>query len=491
MDEKLNPNDWEILTDDGYKSFKNVIKNKNVDSIKLKFDDGTEFICSTDHEILTTSNNFTLAKKSRYKKIKTINGYKTVISIKKNKKIDLYDVTGVDGSKYITNDIISHNCNLLEEFWASVYPIISSSKKSKVIMASTPKDTSGLFYKLYDGSVKKDNNWVHMKVTWDQIPGRDEKWKKETIASLGDPEAFKREFDCEFDQVGEAAIDSDLFESMKKYTFEPLYVYEDGKYLLWEQPNEERIYAAGVDISEGIGKNASVIQILDITEPRNIKQVAVYNNNKISPSEFTPKLREILQHWGDPYALIERNNCGGQVVDNLKREYNYDNLVNWGITKASGRLTNQYGMLAHTNTKLAAVLNQRYWVSIAKTVHINDIHTVLELKDFVRSKNNSWGAKHGSNDDRVMALVWALMILHEDIAPIYFDIIDKDENNKPSIIKSIDYGIRNYINLNSIYTNEKNGLGGDAMPIIMGSNKHSDQPDLDDLYTQGWKPYLG
>lgn len=296
---------------------------------------------------------------------------------------------------------------------------------------------------------------------------------------------------CEFDQVGEAAIDTDLFESMKKYTFEPLYVYEDGKYLLWEQPNEERIYAAGVDISEGIGKNASVIQILDITEPRNIKQVAVYHNNKISPSEFTPKLREILQHWGDPYALIERNNCGGQVVDNLKREYNYDNLVNWGITKASGRLTNQYGMLAHTNTKLAAVLNQRYWVSIAKTVHINDIHTVLELKDFVRSKNNSWGAKHGSNDDRVMALVWALMILHEDIAPIYFDIIDKDENNKPSIIKSIDYGIRNYINLNSIYTNEKNGLGGDAMPIIMGSNKHSDQPDLDDLYTQGWKPYLG
>jgi hypothetical protein len=465
-------------------------------------------VFQNDQRILLVANKESTAKEI-FKRIRTAyeglpNWLKSPVTyyglesleLENGSRISITTTTGTAGRGSSANLLFVDEAsfietNLLEEFWASVYPIISSSKKSKVIMASTPKDTSGLFYKLYDGSVKKENNWVHMKVTWDQIPDRDEKWEKDTKSSFG-PEAFNREFNCEFDQVGESAIDTELFESMKKYTFEPLYVYDEGKYLLWEQPNEERIYAAGVDISEGIGKNASVIQILDITEPRNIKQVAVYHNNKISPSEFTPKLREILQHWGDPYALIERNNCGGQVVDNLKREYNYDNLVNWGITKASGRLSNQYGMLAHTNTKLAAVLNQRYWVSIAKTVHINDIHTVLELKDFVRNKNNAWGAKHGSNDDRVMALIWALMILHEDIAPIYFDIIDKDENNKPSIIKSIDYGIKNFMNLNSIYTNEKTGLGGDAMPIIMGGNgKYSDQPDLEDLHNQGWTPYMG
>lgn len=357
-------------------------------------------------------------------------------------------------------------------------------------MASTPKDTSGLFYKLYDGSVKKQNNWVNMRVTWDEIPGRNEKWKKETISSLGDPEVFRREFECQFDQVGESALDTELFETMKKYTYEPLFVYEDGHYLLWEQPNEERIYAAGVDISEGIGKNASVIQVLDVTEPRNIRQVAVYHNNKISPSEFTPKLREILQHWGDPYALIERNNCGAQVVDNLRREYNYENIVNWGVSKVT-RNRNEYGMISHTNTKSAAILNQRYWINICKRVQINDINTILELRDFVKYKNNSWGAKHGSDDDRVMALVWALMILYDEIANIYFEIIEKDENNKPLVIKSMDYGIKNFMNLNSIYTNEKNGLGGDALPIIMGGSKNSDNPDMDDLFNQGWKPYLG
>jgi hypothetical protein len=85
-------------------------------------------------------------------------------------------------------------------------------------------------------------------------------------------------------------------------------------------------------------------------------------------------------------------------------------------------------MVAHTTTKFYAVSNQRYWINTMKQVQINDIGTVAELKDFVRGKHSTWGAKHGSNDDRVMALVWALMILHEDIIGLYFDIIDRDEN---------------------------------------------------------------
>ena len=291
---------------------------------------------------------------------------------------------------------------------------------------------------------------------------------------------------CEFDEVGESALDHEMFDQMKRYTFEPLYTLDDGHYNLWEQPNEEKIYVAGVDISEGVGKDYSVIQILDITDPKRIKQVAVYSNNKISPSEFTPKLREILQHWGDPLAMIERNNCGAQVVDNLKREFNYDNIVNWGIDKVVNRTSNKLGIISHTNTKYYAVMNQRYWVNTMKYVQINDIGTVLEMKDFVRSKSNSWGAKSGSNDDRVISLMWALMILHENIANVYFDIIEKDENGKPSVIRSIDYGIKYYINPTSIYSNEKSG--GDALPILLGSHAESDNPDIDELYNQGWIP---
>jgi hypothetical protein len=485
----LNPNDWEILTDTGWKSFSGVIKNKNIRSVKLKFDDGTELICSENHELLTYSGNFTYASKSRYKKIVSDSAYKKVISVIKNGFIDAYDVTNVDGGRYFTNGVVSHNCHILNEFWASVYPIISSSMKSKVIMASTPRDTSGLFYKLYSQSIKGENNWVSMKVLWNEVPGRTEKWAKETMSSLGDASIWRREYECEFDEVGESALDKDLFDQMKKHTIEATYLMDDGKYSLWEKPSDEKIYVAGVDIAEGVGKDATVVQILDITDPKRIKQVAVYHNNKITPTEFTPKLREILQHWGDPIAMIERNNCGAQVVDNLKKDFNYENIVNWGVDRVANRTSNKLGIIAHTNTKYHGVMNQRYWVNIEKRVQINDIGTILELNDFVRSKAGTWSAKNGSHDDRVMSLIWALMVLHEDIAPVYFDIIEKDGNGKPIMIKSIDYGIKYFMNPLSIYGNEKNTLGADALPSFMGGGSQVENPDMDDLFNQGWRPY--
>lgn len=481
-----NPDDWEILTDTGWKSFKGIIKNENISSLKLKFNDGTELICSEDHELQCISGQFTTAKKSRNKKIKSTNGFKIVKSIKRNGKIDAYDVTGVDGSKYLTNDVVSHNCNLLEEFWASVYPIISSSKKSKIILASTPRDTSGLFFKLYDGSVKNTNNWVSLKIPWNEVPGRDEQWKKDTMSSLGDISIWRREFEIEFDEIGESTFDNDLFEELKSNTTQSLYVFDDNHYHLWELPNEERIYVAGVDPAEGLGRDSSVIQVLDITDLRKIKQVAVYHNNRISPSEFTTKLNEILQHWGSPLALIERNGCGGQVVDNLKRNFNYENIVSYGY-KDSNKLA---GIMSHTNTKYKAVINQRYWINTVKSVHINDIGTVNEFKDFIRMKNGTWGAKSGSNDDRVMSFIWALLILSDDLVENYFEVIERDENNKPLSIREIDFGTKRFINPISLYANEKDGPISSVLPILFegGLNSNKD-PDIEELHRTGWKPF--
>lgn len=376
--------------------------------------------------------------------------------------------------------------NLLEEFWASVYPIISSSKKSKIILASTPRDTSGLFFKLYDGSVKNTNNWVSLKIPWNEVPGRDEQWKKDTMSSLGDISIWRREFEIEFDEIGESTFDNDLFEELKSNTTQPLYVFDDNHYHLWELPNEERIYVAGVDPAEGLGKDSSVIQVLDITDLRKIKQVAVYHNNRISPSEFTTKLNEILQHWGSPLALIERNGCGGQVVDNLKRNFNYENIVSYGY-KDSNKLA---GIMSHTNTKYKAVINQRYWINTVKSVHINDIGTVNEFKDFIRMKNGTWGAKSGSNDDRVMSFIWALLILSDDLVENYFEVIERDENNKPLSIREIDFGTKRFINPISLYANEKDGPISSVLPILFegGLNSNKD-PDIEELHRNGWKPF--
>jgi hypothetical protein len=378
--------------------------------------------------------------------------------------------------------------HLVEQFWSSVYPIISSSKKSKIFVASTPNGTGNLFHELYSGAIDGKNDWKAEKVDWWEFPGRDEAWKEKTIRTLGSREVFDQEFGNVFLQTGESALDEKMFEEMKSECTEPKFVFNEGKYLMWDEPDKEKIYVAGVDISEGVGEAASVVQILDITDLREIKQVATYHDRTISPYNFTTKLHEILQHWGSPLAMIERNNCGAQVVDQLKNTLNYENIVSYGI-KAGPVNFNKIGVQAHTNTKYKGVMNMRYWMGELKVLKIRDLKTLNELKGFVRYPNGTWAAKPGADnwDDRVMSLMWALMILENDLVEKYFEIAEYDANKKPQRIKSLDFGIKYFINPASIYSNEKDGgMGTPPLPIVMQGDNSNDFNEITDLESQGW-----
>lgn len=374
--------------------------------------------------------------------------------------------------------------HLVEQFWRSVYPIISSSKKSKIFIASTPNGTDNLFYELYQGAIENKNDWKAERVDWWEVPGRDEEWKEKTIRSLGSVEAFDQEFGNVFIQTGESSVNEKMFEEMKLDIREPDFVYDDGKYQLWDSYKQDRIYVTGVDISEGVGAAASVIQIFDITNLRNIEQVACYHNRTISPYNFTAKLYEILQHWGSPLAMIERNNCGAQVVDQLKNTLHYENIVSYG-TKQS---TDKIGVQAHTNTKYKGVTNMRYWLNELRAIKIRDINTLIELKNFIRYSNGTWGARPGADnwDDRVMSLVWALVILENELAEKYFEVQEYDDNKKPLKIKSLDYGIKYFINPNSIYSNEKNKTDYVPSPVIIKGNNKEQNNDIDELQQGGW-----
>ena len=54
-----------------------------------------------------------------------------------------------------------------------------------------------LFYKLWSDAESGKNSYNPIDVHWSEIPGRDEKWKQETIANTSQ-EQFNREFECEF-----------------------------------------------------------------------------------------------------------------------------------------------------------------------------------------------------------------------------------------------------------------------------------------------------
>lgn len=378
--------------------------------------------------------------------------------------------------------------HLVEDFWNSVYPIISSSKKSKIFVASTPKGTGNLFHKLYTEAIEGKNDWHAERVDWWEVPGRDEAWKEKTIRSLGSREAFDQEFGNVFVETGESAVDEKLFDELRTNCSEPSLIYDDGKYLLWETPEQDRLYVAGVDVSEGVGEAASVVQILDITDLQEIKQVATYHDKTISPFNFTTKLNEILRHWGSPPALIERNNCGAQVVDQLKHTYNYENIVSYGV-KAGNLSFNKVGVVAHTNTKYKGVTNMRYFVNELRCVRIRDIRTLNELKSFVRYPNGTWAAKPGSDnhDDRVMSLIWALIILENELVEKYYEVEQYDDNRRPMKLRTLDYGIKYFVNPTSMYNTQQNNEETPPLPLLFNET-FDDNAELTSLQNEGWKP---
>jgi hypothetical protein len=232
--------------------------------------------------------------------------------------------------------------------------------------------------------------------------------------------------------------------------------------------------------------NASV-QIFDITNPTEIVQVAEYHNNLIGPSEFTNVVNEIAKHWGNPLLLIERNNQGTGVCDRLASEFMYQNLVSWGAKEA--QKNRQNGMISHINTKYKAVLNMRYFVNEARSVKFRSLECLKDFRNFVRYPNGSWKAKTGEHDDRVMATVWCLMGLYNDIAEMYFEILELDDCDKPKVIKPIDMDLHKYRSATSIYNNEEvqNIERSNLSPVVFGGSGSVAAGEMAELEAAGWE----
>ena len=100
-----------------------------------------------------------------------------------------YNIIFLDEFAYVPN-------NIAEQFFSSVYPTISSGKTSKVMMVSTPHGMN-MFYKMWNDAENGRNSYVPIEVHWSEVPGRDEKWKQETIKNTSEQQ-FNVEFECEF-----------------------------------------------------------------------------------------------------------------------------------------------------------------------------------------------------------------------------------------------------------------------------------------------------
>lgn len=280
------------------------------------------------------------------------------------------------------------------EFYTSTYPVISSGKETKVIITSTANGIGNMFYTIWQGAIQGTNQYKPFRVDWWDVPGRDEKWKLETISNTSQLQ-FDQEFGNTFFGTGDTLIGAETLMKMK--AIEPIEILEGGHMFIYEKTQENHDYIICVDVSKGRGQDYSTFNVIDVTS-KPFKQVAVYRCNTISPILFPDIIYKYATSYNKAYVIVESNDQGVLVTRGLYHELEYENMHISSALKSDG-----IGVEMSKKVKRIGCSGIKDIIETEKLI-INDTETILECSTFIL-KGQSYEASEGNHDDLMMNLV--------------------------------------------------------------------------------------
>tara|TARA_B100000131_G_scaffold97332_1_gene94489 strand:- start:4621 stop:6270 length:1650 start_codon:yes stop_codon:yes gene_type:complete len=294
--------------------------------------------------------------------------------------------------------------NIAEQFFSSVYPTISSGKSTKVIIISTPHGMN-MYYKLWHDAERKKNEYINTEVHWSQVPGRDAKWKEQTIKNTSEQQ-FRVEFECEFLGSVDTLVSASKLRVM---TYEDP-VTSKGGLDVYVPPEPEHNYTITVDVARGIDGDYSAFCVFDTTTVP-YKLVAKYRNAEVKPMLFPDIIVDTAKGYNHAYIMTEVNDVGAQVADIIQYDLEYDNLLMCAMRGRAGQVVGQgfSGGKVQLGVKMSSAVKKLGCSNLKQLVEddkilINDYDIISELTTFIQ-KGQSWQAEEGCNDDLAMCLV--------------------------------------------------------------------------------------
>jgi hypothetical protein len=290
FEEIYDVSDYEVWTDTGWRDVSKVCKTVPYEVWQLSLEHGSHLECADDHIVFSEGEEVFVKDLQIGQSVDTDDGEFKVVSVENTYSSEnMYDIR-VDGNRYYSNGILSHNTTVVsvyalwyavfnsdktvgivsnkessakmilgrikrmyeslpiwikpgvsryaetflqfdnntriivsatspdafrgeslsilimdefsfvpknqsEEFFAANYPTISSSKEAKIIIISTPNGMYNLFHRIYADAERGRNSFYSMKVSWEDVPGRDKEWAEEQLKNLGETK-FNQEFAC-------------------------------------------------------------------------------------------------------------------------------------------------------------------------------------------------------------------------------------------------------------------------------------------------------
>ena len=295
--------------------------------------------------------------------------------------------------------------NIQQEFWKSISPTLSTG--GACIISSTPNGEGDLFSEIWHGAEVGSNGFAPVFVAWNEPPGRDEKFKAEQIAQLGEL-AWNQEYDCQF-LTSEALLISTLFLQNLDKKIESITPVQSDLGINWyARIKKEGTYLMGVDPSSGSGKDYSVIQLFEFPS---LVQIAEFRSNNASSPQLYGMMKYILKQIskqdGTCYFSVENNGVGEGVIALYQNDENLEESGNFISEDGKVRL----GMVTTSRSKMKACLSLKSLLEGGK-LHIKSRLLVKELKTYA-TKGGAYEALPGSTDDLVAATLIVVRLLAE------------------------------------------------------------------------------
>jgi hypothetical protein len=360
--------------------------------------------------------------------------------------------------------------NFVETFYENVYPTVSASSNSKVIITSTPNGFNK-FYDIYSTAEKGLNEYTPFRVDWWDVPGRDEAWMRQEVSNLGSEEAFNRQYGNQFIASSSLLLGADslkkLQKEQKEFVHREIPEFEDEAVdysgLLWdpdfniEEVEEDTNYwVFSIDIAEGNGGDYSIINIfkIELMEEKDWKRVT-------SPGSFTDffRLRQVgrfrsNEHTIEEFAkavyilsfdmfysenlklIIEWNMFGGELIRRLETVFpqrnDFDEEM---VVKFKHRIdakVKNFGLKIKKDNKPIFCQNFKKCITQNKII-LRDKKTVYEASTFGKLPNGSYAGQLG-NDDLIMTSInsseFFFTLDFSDFAEEIYDQIDDSIQEK-------------------------------------------------------------
>jgi len=358
----------------------------------------------------------------------------------------------------------------INPFFENVYPTLSSSQISRIIITSTPNGFNK-FHEIYDRATKGLNEFKAFKVDWWQVPGRDEAWMKKEISQLGSESAFNRQYGNLFIEGSNLLLDpSDIMHvqaNTQDYISHDFPDLDDldieyKKFLIWRpdfdtdsSKEDFNYFVFSVDIGEGGGGDYSIINIFqivpmdiaDLKLVRNpssfqdffkLKQIGRFKSNELTVEEFSKILYTLLFEifYSENLKMVmEWNTYGGELLKNLQTIFpgrnEFDEEL---IVKFKHRIDAsiaKFGLKIKADNKAIFCQNFKK-IMKNRRIEFTDRLTVEESIAFGKDSTGRYKGQQG-NDDLVMSCINVCEFLntldYSDFVEELYDMCDDEFKN--------------------------------------------------------------